>query len=370
VSLPGVRRTAVLLLLGSSPVMPGGVVAQAWSVDAYAGQASYAIAPATVDSRNGVLGLRFNQDRRFLQVAGGVPLSDTDVAWGVLGLGDRLAFRRGGLEAGVDAFLVAHGQRDPVSEVTGQGLLAEFLPVVSRNAGSAVLEIRSGLRWYGARLGEADWTRAFWTSELRGTTDPAPDLRLEAGLRHYLGGERETYTQAGLSATTILGPAIVQGSLGHWVNPPGDADPEWGVVAGIPLGGRGQLFASVRHESFDPHYLTPPRSSWGVGVSLRVGRPPEPVPAAGPEVRPGGGVVLRIPLRDSPSPPLVAGDFTGWEPLPMERHGTEWRFRVRLSPGAYRYAFRSADGEWFVPESVPNRMDDGMGGWVAVLVVP
>jgi hypothetical protein len=114
----------------------------------------------------------------------------------------------------------------------------------------------------------------------------------------------------------------------------------------------------------------PPRTSWGVGVSLRVGRRPAPVPAAGPELRPQGGVILRMPLRDSHSPPLVAGDFTGWEPRPMERHGTEWRFRIRLPPGAYRYAFLSAQGEWFVPESVPNRMDDGMGGWVAVVVVP
>lgn len=369
-SPPGVGRPSLLVLFVALPLIPGGVAAQAWSVDAYAGQASYAIAPSTVDSRNGVLGLRFNQDRRFFQISGGVPLSDTDVAWGVLGLGDRLAFRRGGLEAGVDASLAAHGQRDPVADVTGQGLLAEVLPVVSRNVGPAVLEVRSGLRWYGARLGEADWTRAFWTSELRGTVDPASNLRLETGLRHHRGGEGEAYTRAVLSATTILGPAIVQGSLGHWVEGPHGVDPEWGVVAGVPLGGRGQLFASVRHESFDPHYLMPPRTSWGVGVSLRVGRLPAPVPAAGPELRPQGGVILRMPLRDSHSPPLVAGDFTGWEPRPMERHGTEWRFRIRLPPGAYRYAFVSAQGEWFVPESVPNRMDDGMGGWVAVVVVP
>jgi hypothetical protein len=35
----------------------------------------------------------------------------------------------------------------------------------------------------------------------------------------------------------------------------------------------------------------------------------------------------------------------------------------------YHYAFRSADGEWFVPASMAGRRDDGMGGHVAMLVV-
>jgi hypothetical protein len=370
VSFFGLPRSSLPLLAVSFLLRPAGVTGQVWSVDAYAGQASYSIAPGTVDSRNGILGLRFNQDRRFFQVAGGVPLSETDVAWGVLGLGDRLAFRRGGMEVGVDMALLAHGQRDPVSEVTGQGVLVDLLPMFSHNVGSLVLEARSGLRWYGARLGEADWTRVFWTSEVRGAMDPAATLRLEGTLRHHRGGEEETYSRAAASATSVLGPAVVQGTLGHWVEGPDGVDPEWGVVVGLPMGPRGQVFASVRRESFDPHYLMPPRTSWGVGVSLKVGRRPGPVPVAGPEVRRGGRVVIRIPLRDCTAPPLVAGDFTGWEPVPMERQGTEWRYTLRLPPGVYRFAFRRADGEWFVPASVPNRMDDGMGGWVAVLVVP
>ena len=40
-----------------------------------------------------------------------------------------------------------------------------------------------------------------------------------------------------------------------------------------------------------------------------------------------------------------------------------------LEPGVYRYSFRSESGEWFVPESTPGRRPDGMGGFVAVLVV-
>jgi len=81
-------------------------------------------------------------------------------------------------------------------------------------------------------------------------------------------------------------------------------------------------------------------------------------------------VVLRLSARDTgPPPPSIAGDFTNWAPVRMERHGQEWRFLAHLSPGVYRFAFRDADGKWFVPHNFPNRTDDGMGGWVAVLVV-
>jgi hypothetical protein len=81
-------------------------------------------------------------------------------------------------------------------------------------------------------------------------------------------------------------------------------------------------------------------------------------------------VVLRLLARDAGSPPpSIGGDFTNWTPVRMKRHGNEWRFSVELSRGVYRFAFCSPDGKWFVPASFPNRTDDQMGGWVAVVVV-
>ena len=53
----------------------------------------------------------------------------------------------------------------------------------------------------------------------------------------------------------------------------------------------------------------------------------------------------------------------------MRREGGEWIVRLPLMPGVYHYTFRSASGEWFVPPSTAGRRDDGMGGYVAVLVV-
>jgi hypothetical protein len=53
----------------------------------------------------------------------------------------------------------------------------------------------------------------------------------------------------------------------------------------------------------------------------------------------------------------------------MERDGSFWTYRVAAQPGVYNYAFVAPDGTWYVPEAVPGRKDDGMGGHVAVLVI-
>ena len=83
-----------------------------------------------------------------------------------------------------------------------------------------------------------------------------------------------------------------------------------------------------------------------------------------------GEVVVTLRVEDAPQGAVsIAGDFNGWQPVPMQREGTEWVVRLPLAAGAYHYAFRSAAGAWFVPSSTPFRRDDGMGGHVAVLMV-
>jgi hypothetical protein len=66
---------------------------------------------------------------------------------------------------------------------------------------------------------------------------------------------------------------------------------------------------------------------------------------------------------------MIAGDFTNWQPQPMQQTGKAWTYTTQLAPGVYNYAFVDANGTWFVPEDHPGRKDDGMGGSVAVLVV-
>jgi 1,4-alpha-glucan branching enzyme len=76
-----------------------------------------------------------------------------------------------------------------------------------------------------------------------------------------------------------------------------------------------------------------------------------------------------LAVSSASSRPSIAGDFNEWKPAPMERDGDQWSYTVAVTRGVYNYAFVGADGSWFVPKDVPGRKDDGMGGYVAVLVV-
>ncbi|HSW38531.1 MAG TPA: glycogen-binding domain-containing protein, partial [Acidobacteriota bacterium] len=338
--------------------------AQTWNLDAYAGQARYSLAPFSVNSNAGVLGIRHNNDRRIFQTAFGFPLTGTDLTWGIVGFDDRLAVRRGGFLAGADISVLAHAQRDPVAQSTGRGLSAEFLPVIGQSVGAVSLEVRGGPRWHGSRFGETTWTRMIWAGDFRGGFRVAERVRLEGTVRHDRNGDKEAYTKAGFSAVAMLGQAVIHGSLGKWIDVPGDnkRELEWGASVAVPISSRIWIFTAAQREGLNPLLLSEPRTSWGAGVTFRIGGARMP-PIAGPEISSEGNVVIRISVRDATSPPSIAGDFTGWNPVPMERYGNEWRHSVDLPAGVYRYAFRTADGAWFVPESIPGRTDDGMGGW-------
>ena len=82
-----------------------------------------------------------------------------------------------------------------------------------------------------------------------------------------------------------------------------------------------------------------------------------------------GRATIQLPVSATSTRPSIAGDFNAWKPAPMEREGDHWVYRVVVTPGVYNYSFVAADGTWFVPDGVPGRKDDGMGGVVAVVVV-
>jgi hypothetical protein len=207
-----------------------------------------------------------------------------------------------------------------------------------------------------------------WTTEARGSIEPTEGLQLEGDIRHDRGGQGEAYSRGSVSIAGNLGPTAVRASLGNWFNNPGEHRPEWGLGIGIPIRPRVSIFSTAQHETFDPTFLSSPRTNWNVGLTFRLGRSEANSQAEAPAE--STRVIVRVPLREAASAPFIAGDFTNWAPVLMTRYEHEWRFPVDLPSGVYRFAFRNRDGEWFVPPSIPNRADDGMGGWVAVLVVP
>lgn len=348
-----------------------GLHGQGWTADLQAGETSYETAPLESRSTSAILGIRHQLDRRFFQAALAAPLSSEHLFWGVISVGDRRAFRNGAAEVGLDAAGLFHFHRNPGVEGMGGGGRAELLPVLSLSAGALIAELRSGVSLYRGELGGERWSRDLHLSDLNMLLPLGPRARVGGELRH-LRTREEAYTFLGSSASSALGRAGIWGSVGTWISGIPDDAPSlgwsgggsWAVARGT------DLWFTVRREPFNPFFLGSARTSWGIGVSHRLGRARTPPPAIGAEYRSGGTTVLRLPTGEASRPPSVAGDFSQWEALPMHRFGTHWRIELNLAPGVYQFAFRHADGTWFVPPSTPNRREDGMGGWVAVLVVP
>ncbi len=148
---------------------------------------------------------------------------------------------------------------------------------------------------------------------------------------------------------------------------------EWGYGASAlwtPVGSTLlQLF--VGRTVTDPLYGTEGSFSGGLSVSWRLARreapPPPRVARPGAWVADGRTVHFRIRARHAQTVQLV-GDFTGWEPVAMERHGSAWTTTHTLPPGVHHFGFL-VDGEWTVPEDAPGVMEDGWGRRNASIVI-
>lgn len=115
-----------------------------------------------------------------------------------------------------------------------------------------------------------------------------------------------------------------------------------------------------------------------VTLSARVSLGPKPLPVmqrsviadAGvvPVAGGGGELVVRVLAVESMLVE-VAGDFSDWAPLPMEREGSFWVARTRLPPGKHRVAVRVNLGEWRAPGNLARVRDD-YGGEAGLVVIP
>jgi serine protease AprX len=88
--------------------------------------------------------------------------------------------------------------------------------------------------------------------------------------------------------------------------------------------------------------------------------------------RPANGrLVLRF-HDDAARQVSVAGDFTGWAPVPMARTGDgEWRLDLPTpAPGRYRYKLVLDGNRWIPDPDNAMREPDPYGGLNAILIVP
>ncbi len=380
------RRTALLAMLAVC-AMPSIARSQEWRASARFGRVTYEGTPAGASAASSVvLGLGRSGLRDWFGASAALPLGE-DPFWAVLGGWKRLETPGA---AGLLLDLSAHGfiQRHtmattrtpapgplPVSpppptlaetDLSGEGAGVELMAGAFAGSPSLRLESRAGMVAQRSSLGGVIQERALPNGAARLSLILAPPLTVHAETRGWLhdGG---THAHAGGTLQYVRGPLHLWGSLGRWVA--GGLDGvTWSAGASTAVGPQIDLQLGGRGNAFDPLYLSSTETSFWAGLSLRVGsgrtvRPPVP------ELAPDGRAVIRIPARSAKDTPSIAGDFTGWKPVPMRRQGSHWTYTAKVEPGVYHYAFVAEDGTWFVPESVPGRQADGMGGHVAVLVV-
>lgn len=374
---------AALALAGT----PAGAQAQEWRASARVGRVTGESSPAgSSGSSSAVLGLSRSAPRDWLGLSAAVPLSD-DPFWAVLGGWHRLDTRGSAgllLDLTGQAFIQRQGTGSVApapspgplplppatptplrSDPSGQGAGGEAMAGLFARSALLRFEARGGVAAQSSKLGDVSQNRTLPTGDARMIYAFAP-MTLQLESRAWLD-DRVTHGYVGAGLQYARGPISLWGSLGRWVSGGLDAT-AWTAGIGAEVAPGLTLQLGGRGNGFDPLYLSASRSSYWGGLSLRLGGSrgvAAPVPAHTRD----GRAMITLPARDAKGAASIAGDFTGWKPVPMQREGSRWTWTGALAPGVYHYAFVAEDGTWFVPESVPGRQKDGMGGWTAVLVV-
>ena len=148
------------------------------------------------------------------------------------------------------------------------------------------------------------------------------------------------------------------------------------AAAVLQLRDRVALTASAGRQLADPLRGLPQADI--VTASFRVSFGPRYLPVmqrsaiarAEVELLPGGGGELVVRVFSIESQRIeIAGDFSGWMPLSLERDGSYWVARVRLPPGKYHVGVRVNQGDWRAPRNLARVRDD-FGGESGIIVIP
>jgi hypothetical protein len=356
---PSLMLTTVLVLLPLQDAAP-----QAAALHLGAGRSGYEALQTF--SNTMVAGLSYAPSTAgWASITLGVPVTaGQDPSWLAVAAEQSRGVAFGPVRAGLDLSVEGYGYRDPLSGGTGTGGDVAVLPALRFEHSRFGVRVRSGVRAYGAQTVGYRESRSVHHS----------DVTVEGRLRHVgLAGVEGRFVRGPEGDTPFLGGFVTlrhaRGELsvaaGQWL---GDLDgTSWSVQGAVGLSRTVSLTAGAAHEAMDPLYLYEGRTSWSVGLSTAVGGRRHPARSV-PVVRPGQGVRIVVPAADADGPLHVAGEFSRWELVPMQRVGNQWVLDLSLPTGAYRYAVRDAKGRWFVPKSAYRRTD-GMGGEVAFIIV-
>ena len=225
------------------------------------------------------------------------------------------------------------------------GLISGELPVTA-------LHTRARLWW---RPGEA-------------VTSPTVQLSVEP--THFPDG---WFTDASAGATFERGRAVV--SL--WTVARFSSTYASSAAGSVYL----QLFVTPRvslelggGSSLSEPYQGLPRAGF-VTFGVRFHKSPRPPVTAGPQWAPlvpeprGDSMVVRFSMPDARAV-AIAGDWNAWQPVRLRPLGDDvWEGTLVLRRGLYHFNLQVDGSDWVVPNGVAT-VPDGLGGMVAVLVVP
>lgn len=360
-----VGALVTLFLLIASPAEAQWYVSGSWG-------ASEDLDVGTSDAvQSFQLGLSGFTDAGRLQLIGGVPVRPSeDLTWGLVEAASSPFLignaRRG---FGLQPDLLARGfaYHEPLADLEGTGGLLVAEPYVAFSGATFRARLGGGVRAAGTSVAgtSSGQTAGATAADLRF----APAGRLSGNVRaEVLFLEAETLPHGSIGLAFDHDQGYLWAGLDRWQ---GDERRETGWYAGGSLDLSSTLSARVNfgRTSGEPMFDTPARQTWSIALRYRFAdRPGRGRLESLPEYD-SGRVRLQISLDEIDGTPAVGGSFNGWQPVPMTLSGEVWTITLELESGYYEVAFVDESGDWFVPESFPGRRSDGMGGWVAILIV-
>jgi len=212
-------------------------------------------------------------------------------------------------------------------------------------------------------------TRArLWWRPAEGTGSPALQLSVEP--TRFPDG---WFTDASAGATVERGRAVV--SL--WTVARLSSTYASSAAGSASL----QVFVSPRvslevggGSSLSDPYQGLPRAGF-ITFAVRFHKSPRPPPVAVPQWAPlvpeprGDSLVVRFRMPGARTV-AIAGNWNAWQPVQLRALGGDiWEGALGLRRGVYHFNLQVDGSDWVVPNGVAT-VPDGLGGMVAVLIVP
>jgi hypothetical protein len=189
----------------------------------------------------------------------------------------------------------------------------------------------------------------------------------------FHGTSGGSFTSGGARVTLGGGWGAAELRADVWRTPLG-TETTGGVTLVIPLSGW-SLRAFFGRSEPDPLTLAEPGSTGGgvlLGRSLfsrEVGLGTGVLPY---EVVSGRATGARVRLSiEAPAGAgrvVLLGDFTLWEPVPMQHRNGRWEIEIDVRAGTHHYGFL-VDDEWYVPADTRDVVPDEWGRMSAILVI-